>query len=101
MKVYIAGSISNGGTLGPEDIEANKRPFAARAAWLSAQGHEPLNPCDTKGDPEWTWRDWMRAGLRMLLAAEAISLLPGWEQSRGARLEWEVARGLDYPVVGP
>jgi hypothetical protein len=101
VRVYIAGSISNGGTLNPEQMKANMVPFGERARWLEAQGYEPANPCDVVGAPEWTWRDWMRAALQMLLTADAISLLPGWEQSQGARLEWEVARSLNYPVVSP
>lgn len=101
MRVYIAGSISNGGTLGPEQMKTNMVPFSERAKWLAENGHEPLNPCDVKGEPGWEWQDWMRAALAMPLSADAISLLSGWKQSRGARLEWEVARSLDYPVVGP
>lgn len=101
MKVYIAGVISDGGRLDEAAIQKNMELFTERAEWLRRQGHEPLNPCENVGDVGWTWRDWMKAALRMLLEADGISLLPGWVGSKGATLEWDVARRLDYQIVIP
>jgi len=101
VKVYLSGVISLGGILGPEAIAKNLQIFRDAEQVLASQGHVPLNPGSIDGQPDWHWRDWMKPALAMLLSAEAIALLPGWEQSPGARLEWEVARQLDYPVVTP
>ena len=44
--------------------------------------------------PAPTWAEYMRTDLRALLDCEAIALLPGWEQSRGARCEVSIAEDL-------
>jgi hypothetical protein len=59
-----------------------------------------VNPLDLHpalGDV--VWAQAMRADLRALIVCEAISLLPGWEDSRGARLEVEIARALGLEEV--
>lgn len=40
------------------------------------------------------WEDYMRAALVGLLGCEAVVVLPGWEQSRGARCEVSLAAEL-------
>jgi hypothetical protein len=40
----------------------------------------------------------MREALRLMLTADAVALLPGWEDSRGALLERHVAMQLGMIV---
>lgn len=42
------------------------------------------------------WEEYVRTDLENLLGCTAIVLLPKWEDSRGARLEEQVARELNY-----
>lgn len=44
------------------------------------------------------WHQYMRRDLSMLSACNGIALLPGWERSRGARLEVAWADALQMPV---
>ena len=89
--LYIAGPMSG-------LPEFNYPAFNAAADELRAVGYDVLNPVDaekhnTTGQPQaWDW--YMRHALRMVLDADGLALLPGWRNSRGARLEVRVADSL-------
>ena len=93
--VYIAGPMS-----GIKDF--NYPAFAAAATALGARGLLCLNPADseqenTSGAPmPWEW--YMRRALRMVTLSDAMCLLPGWEQSKGAQLEVKVAEALGLDI---
>lgn len=91
MKIYIAGPMSN-------LPEYNLPAFAAAAEQLLAAGHDPVNPGHRGVIDGYTWRDYMRDGLSLLLTCEAVALLAGWEASKGAQLEVRVAEALALPV---
>lgn len=42
------------------------------------------------------WEEYIRTDLEALLTCDAIVLLPDWEASRGARLEYRIAAELGY-----
>lgn len=42
------------------------------------------------------WEEYIRTDLENLLSCSAIVLLPYWEDSRGARLEQQIARELNF-----
>ena len=68
---------------------------------LGRVGYEVENPTKNGGPkdhPDWAWEDWVRASLRQLLECHAVATLPGWFDSRGARLEVHVAQSLGMPV---
>lgn len=41
---------------------------------------------------------YLRRDIHMLLQCDAIGLLPGWRDSRGATMEWMIASMLDYDL---
>ena len=45
------------------------------------------------------WSDYLRDALRLMLSCNAVVVLPGWRESKGARLEVHVALELGMPVV--
>lgn len=91
MTLYIAGPMTG--------MPDHGLPAFARAAEdLAGAGYEVINPGEPGVDPDKTWADYMRRDLAWLLTCSAVATLPGWENSRGARLEVHVAEALEMPV---
>ena len=94
MKVYISGPMT-----GQPDF--NRPAFNAKAAELRALGHEVVNPAELPEIPGWEWADYLKRDIPLLLGCEAIYLLEGWEDSKGAELECGIAESLSFEVFGP
>lgn len=91
MRVYISGPMT-----GLPDW--NKPAFAAAAQQLMVRGYEPVNPAEVELGPDATWEQYMREDLKLLMDCEAVALLSGWEESRGATLEALIAFRLGMTV---
>jgi hypothetical protein len=83
-------------------VDFNRPAFAAETARLRALGHWVLDPTELDHTPNETttvaeavalWKAFLVRDVSMLLtcALDAIVVLPGWEDSRGAMLEVHVA----------
>lgn len=88
-RVYIAGPMS-----GCHDL--NRAAFADAEEALQGDGVNPHQVCEVRGLTK--YEDCMRADLRALLSCDAVLMLPGWEQSRGARHEHETAMICGIPI---
>ena len=91
--VYLSGPMTG--------IPAFNRPlFHEVAARLRGLGFKVLNPAEFfLGDVSLPWSMYMRASVEALLRADLVATLPGWENSRGAKLEVAVAEALGIPVT--
>jgi len=78
-KIYIAGPVT-----GRTDYEEK---FNEAAELLEAFGCEALNPIAEGLVYGWEYRDYINRGLRLLMEADAVYMLPDWEKSPGARFE--------------
>ena len=93
QRLYIAGPMS-----GLPDF--NHPAFHQAAADLRAAGYIVTNPAENGLPIDSPWIDHMRRDITLMMArANAVALLPGWAQSRGARAEVRLARGLGWPVM--
>lgn len=112
LRVYVSGPIAG-------DPEAREKFAAAAREVNSWGGYEAVNPWDVAplshpggscGDGYHPGDDagehtssacFMRTDLLALLSCDAIYLLPGWENSRGASVELTVARACGMGIVIP
>lgn len=98
-RIYLAGPISLNGQLEPGAVAQNIERFKAAAEQLRAKGFHVENPAENEDTvPPRTWESWMRLSLSQLLTCDEVWLLPNWEQSRGARMEWRIADALGMDV---
>ena len=92
-RLYLAGPMT-----GLEDL--NRPAFTHWATLMRHFGWEVTNPAELEEPkPEATWSDWMRVCLPHVLACDVVAMLDGWEASKGARLEYDVAKAIGTPVV--
>lgn len=110
MKIYLAGPMRG-------IPHFNFPAFKSAAAYLREQGYEVVSPAEMdQGDPVlaaaiaaagppwdsvagYTFMDFMLRDLRALDGVEGIVLLPGWLESRGARVELAYARATGKIVM--
>lgn len=94
MKVYISGKISG------LPLKNVIEKFKFHAVFLELKGHEPINPIDINPfDETKDWYDYMCNDIAALLKCDAIYMLKDWGQSRGARIEYQIAKELGLHIL--
>ena len=93
MKVYISGPITG---LPYEEVE---KSFNEADIRLQEQGYEVVNPLNNGLPRESTWNEHMIADIKLLLDCDAIYMLNGWEISKGACIEFNIAVSLNYVII--
>lgn len=111
MKMYIAGPMSG-------IPQFNYPAFDAAASRLRKEGFDVVSPAEMDSDEVRnialrsetgnlselaptgeTWGDMLAADIKLIAdEVDAVFVLPGWENSRGARLEAFVATSVQKPV---
>jgi hypothetical protein len=91
--VYISGAIAH------HDIEERKRAFGFAASVLDSMGYVPVNPFANGLPDSANWMKHMRVDIGMLLQCSRIYMLKGWELSKGAKLELDVASSCGIKVM--
>lgn len=87
MKIYISGPMS-----GHDDL--NFPAFNEAAALLRSEGHEVVNPAEINSDLDADWLECIICDIKWVATCEAIYMLPGWKESKGAMIERLVAAKL-------
>jgi len=91
--IYISGPMS-----GIENL--NRSAFERAEKKIQAMGHIALNP---HRFPELeTYEDYLLFDMEVIaMAADAIALLPGWENSQGSKRELAVAiqKGIEVMLI--
>ncbi len=93
MKIYISGPISG---LPFEKVERNFNDAEIR---LQEQGYEVVNLLDNGLTKDHSWSEHMRTDLKLMLDCDAIYLLKGYQDSKGAMIEYDLARLLHFEII--
>ena len=93
MKVYISGPVT-----GTEDYAER---FQKSGDELYRQGFIPVNPAAVNAmlPEETAYEEYMKVSLVLLDMCDAIYLLEGWQDSRGANREYGYALAKDYIIL--
>lgn len=93
MKVYISGQITG------LPIEEARERFEEAQIHLEEQGCKVFNPLENGLPADATWEEHMKADIKILMECDAIYLLNNWKDSKGARIERDIAVALGYLVI--
>lgn len=91
-RVYIAGPMTGHPAF-------NFPAFNAAAASLRARDVEVENPAENPEPACGSWLAYMRMAVVQVSKVDALVMLPGWEKSKGARVEFNLAVGLGLSVL--
>lgn len=75
----------------------NYPAFHAAAAQLRSAGHQVENPAEN--EPCDSWLAYMRLSLTQIARSDELFMLRGWEKSKGATLEHDIAKALGMPIA--
>lgn len=91
--IYLSGMITG---LPYNEVIEN---FNRAEVKLLLKGYEVVNPI-RNGLPEGTkWSTHMKADIKMMMDCHAIYLLDNWMDSKGAKIEKELAERLGYKII--
>ena len=101
MQVYISGPITG--------IPKFEIMFNRQEALLKKMGYQVSNPAkfakELEDDIRYrfgrlpTYNEYLKFAIKKLLDCDGISMLPNWEQSKGASAEYYLAVALNYTLV--
>ena len=94
MKVYISGKITG------LPIKEVRTKFNAAQNFCEIYAQEIVNPMEiNKISKKKTWIDYMIRDIKALETCDAIFMLKDWGQSKGARIEYEIAKELGLKIM--
>lgn len=91
--LYISGPMSG-------LPEFNEAAFNEAARLLRAAGYQVTNPAEKALPHNASWQQHMREDIKLMMDCDGLAILPGWQHSRGANAEINLAHALGLDVFG-
>lgn len=93
MVIYISGRIT-----GSNNYE---RQFANAEEWLKEQGYKVINPVNVIRALKdiITYEQIMGIDVQLVAMSDGIFMLNGWQGSKGAKTELQVAKNLNKKII--
>jgi len=91
-KIYIAGKVSG------EPIASCTKKFRLAQKEIESMGFDGINPFEVVMDFKATWNVAMKKCVKALIDCDAMVILPCWQDSKGAKIERQLAEDLDIPI---
>lgn len=92
-KIYIAGKVT-----GLPELEVIIK-FAAAKKAIEDMGFEVVNPVEVVKNFNTPWNEAMKLCITALLDCNCMVLLPCWKDSKGARLEKDIAHSFGMELL--
>ena len=92
MKIYISGKITG---LPMEVALANFRYYAYI---IKETGNTAINPMELPHKHNKRWESFMKEDIAALMSCDAIIIMDNYQNSKGARLELDLAMLLDIKI---
>ena len=92
MKIYIAGPMTG-------RAQFNYPAFHQAATLLRAAGHVVINPAENPAPSCGSWLGYTRMSVAQVAGVDCLVMLPGWPFSKGARIEYLIAKLLGLGVT--
>lgn len=89
---YISGPMT-----GLPDL--NKEEFIKAEATLRREGYEVVNPHTLPAPAHDKWEAYMKNDIKYLMDCDVVAVLKDWDDSRGARLEVQIAHALGIEII--
>lgn len=93
MKIYIAGKVTG------EDLAKCTMKFGAAQVKIEALGYQVVNPLQLITNIHMPWQTAMRICISELVTCHAVYVLEDAKRSKGAKVELELAKGIEIPLL--
>lgn len=99
MIVYISGKITG------LQKDVYEKLFYKYTREMQKQGYIAINPIivsknlECKLNREPTYAEYMKEDIKKLMECDAVCFMPNWKESKGAKLEREIARACGMKIL--